>query len=63
MGKTALQVEAHNYTETDVINEAGRWRKRNVWSPGRSAWHAPKGVTTAKSGAERAEVSRSHSSG
>ena len=48
MGKTALQVEAHNYTETDVINEAGRWRKRNVWYPGRPVRNALKEVTTAQ---------------
>ena len=24
----------HNYTESAGINEAGRWRKRNVWYPG-----------------------------
>jgi len=24
-----------NYTESTGINEAGRWRERNVWYPGR----------------------------
>ena len=37
-----------NYTESCGIDVAGRWRERNVWYPGRSVWHAPKGVTTAQ---------------
>ena len=32
----------NSYTESCGINVAGRWRKRNVWYPGRSAWNAPK---------------------
>ena len=51
-----------NYTESCMINEADRWRGRNVWYPGRSVRYALKGVTTAESGAERTEVSRGHSS-
>ena len=27
----------NSYTESWVINVAGRWRERNVWYPGRSA--------------------------
>ena len=50
-----------NYTESYVINVADRWREGNVWYPGRSVRYAPKGVTTAESGADRAEVSRGHS--
>ena len=38
----------NNYTESCGINVAGRWRKRNVWSPGRSAWNASKGVNVAQ---------------
>lgn len=34
-----------NYTESCVINAAGRLRERNVMYPGRSARKAPKGVT------------------
>ena len=37
-----------NYTESCGVNAAGRWRERNVWYPGRSAWNALKGVTTAQ---------------
>jgi hypothetical protein len=33
-----------NYTESCEINVAGRWRERNVWYPGRSAWNASKEV-------------------
>ena len=51
-----------SYTESCVINEADRWRGRNVWYPGRSVRYASKGVTTAQSSAERIEVSRGHSS-
>ena len=36
-----------SYTESCVIDVAGRWRERNVWYPGRPAWHALKGVTVA----------------
>jgi hypothetical protein len=53
----------NNYTESHAIDEAGRWRKRIVWYPRRSAKHTLKGVTVAQSGAELAEVSRGHSSG
>ncbi|MST82884.1 arginase [Lachnospiraceae bacterium Oil+RF-744-WCA-WT-13] len=35
-----------NYTESAGINEAGRWRERNVWYPGRPVRYALKGVTT-----------------
>ena len=38
----------NNYTESCGINVAGRWRERNVWYPGRSAWNAPKGVNIAQ---------------
>ena len=51
-----------NYTESCMINVADRWREGNVWYLGRSVRYAPKGVTTAESGAERTEVSRGHSS-
>lgn len=37
-----------NYTEPCMVDAADRWRERNVWYPGRSAWNAPKGVTTAQ---------------
>ena len=40
------KLKPDNYTESCGINAAGRWRKRNVWYPGRSARNAPKGVTT-----------------
>ena len=52
----------NNYTESCGIDVADRWRERSVWYPGRSARHASKEVTTAKSSAERTEVSRGHSS-
>ena len=52
----------NNYTELCMVNVADRWRERNVWYPGRSVRYALKEVTTAKSSAERAEVSRGHSS-
>ena len=52
----------NNYTESCMINVADIWREGNVWYLGRSVWYAPKGVTTAESGAERTEVSRGHSS-
>ena len=51
-----------NYTESCIVDAADGWRERNVWYPGRSVRHALKGVTTAKSSAERTEVSRGHSS-
>ena len=54
--------KSDSYTESCRINEADGWRGRNVWYPGRSVRHALKGVTTAQSSAERAEVSRGHSS-
>ena len=31
----------NSYTESSGIDVAGRWRERNVWYPGRSAWNAP----------------------
>ena len=37
-----------SYTESCAIDAAGRWRERNVWYPGRSAWNALKGVNTAQ---------------
>jgi len=37
-----------NYTESCMVNVADIWRERNVWYQGRSAWNAPKGVTTAQ---------------
>ena len=52
----------NNYTESCAVNVADGWRERNVWYPGRSVRYALKEVTTAKSSAERAEVSRGHSS-
>ena len=52
----------NNYTESCMINEADRWRGRNVWYPGRSVRYALKGVTIAQSNAEHTEVSRGHSS-
>ena len=52
----------NNYTEPCMIDEADRWRGRNVWYLGRSVRYALKEVTTAKSSAERTEVSRGHSS-
>ena len=52
----------NNYTESCMINEADRWRGRNVWYLGRSVRYALREVTTAKSSAERTEVSRGHSS-
>ncbi len=50
-----------NYTESCMIDVADGWRERNVWYPGRSVRYALKEVTTAKSSAERTEVSRGHS--
>ena len=55
-------LKPNNYTESCMIDEADGWRGRNVWYPGRSVRYAPKGVTTVQSSAERAEVSRGHSS-
>ena len=43
----------NNYTESREINVAGRWRERNVWYPGRSAWDALKGVTAVIQGKPR----------
>ncbi|MEE0200172.1 MAG: hypothetical protein U0I51_06430 [Muricomes sp.] len=40
------KLKPNNYTESCVVNVADGWRERNVWYPGRSAWNAPKGVTT-----------------
>lgn len=54
--------KSYNYTESCMINEADIWRGRNVWYLGRSVRYALKEVTTAKSSAERTEVSRGHSS-
>ena len=51
----------NNYTESCMVNVADGWRERNVWYPGRSVRYALKEVTTAKSSAERTEVSRGHS--
>ena len=52
----------NSYTESCMINEADGWRGRNVWYLGRSVRQALKEVTTIQSSAERAEVSRGHSS-
>ncbi len=57
------KLKPNNHTESCMINVADRWREGNVWYLRRSVRYAPKGVTTAQSGAERAEVSRGHSSG
>jgi hypothetical protein len=57
-----IKLKPSNYTESCMIDEADRWRGRNVWYPGRSVRYALKGVTTAQSSAERTEVSRGHSS-
>ena len=35
----------NNYTESCGIDEAGRWRERNVWYPGRSVRNALRGAT------------------
>ena len=56
------KLKSNSYTESCRIDEADRWRGRNVWYLGRSVRHALKGVTIAQSSAERTEVSRSHSS-
>ena len=37
-----------SYTGSCRIDEADRWRGRNVWYPGRPVRHALKGATTAK---------------
>ena len=39
----------NNYTESCMINEADRWRGRNVWYPGRSVRYALKMLNTQKS--------------
>ena len=56
------KLKPNSYTESCMINEADGWRGRNVWYLGRSVRYALKGVTIAKSNAERIEVSRGHSS-
>ena len=56
------KLKPNNYTELCMINVADGWRERNVWYPGRSVRYALKEATTAKSSAERTEVSRGHSS-
>lgn len=43
-----LKSKPNSYTEPWVVNAADRWRERNVWYPGRSAWDALKGVNTAQ---------------
>ena len=43
----------NSYTELCGIDVAGRWRERNVWYPGRTAWNAPKGATAAIQGKPR----------
>ena len=40
------KLKPNNYTESCMVDVADGWRERNVWYPGRSAWNAPKGVTT-----------------
>ena len=57
-----VKLKPNNYTESCGINVTDGWRERNVWYPGRSVRYALKEVTTAKSNAERTEVSRGHSS-
>ena len=54
--------KSNNYTQSDMINEADRWRGRNVWYLGRSVWYALREVTIARSNAEHTEVDRGHSS-
>ena len=39
------KLKLNNYTESFVVKMTDRWRKRNVWYPGRSVWNALKGVT------------------
>ena len=41
------KMKPDSYTESCMVNAADRWRERNVWYPGRSAWNALKGVTVA----------------
>ena len=43
----------NSYTESCGIDVAGRWRERNVWYPGRSAWNAPKVATAVIQGKPR----------
>ena len=43
-----IKSKPNNYTELYAVNVADRWRKRNVWYPGRSVRYALKGVTTAE---------------
>ena len=57
-----IKSKPNNYTESCMINEADRWRGRNVWYLGRSVRYALKEVTITKSNAERTEVSRGYSS-
>ncbi len=40
-----LKSKPNNYTESCMINEADRWRGRNVWYLGRSVRYALKEVT------------------
>ena len=54
--------KSNNYTQSDMINEADRWRGRNVWYLGRSVWYALREVTIARSNAEHTGVDRGHSS-
>ena len=56
-----LKSKPNNYTESCMINEADRWRGRNVWYLGRSVRYALKGVKNEKGGGEGEEVSRGHS--
>ena len=58
-----IKMKPDNHPESGMVNVAGRWRERMCEYPGRSVRYALKGVTTAESSAERAEVSRGHSSG
>ena len=57
------KMKPNNHPESCMVDVAGRWRERTCEYPGRSVRHALKGVTIAKSNAERTEVSRGHSSG
>ncbi len=40
-----FKMKPNSYTESCGIDMADRWRERNVWYPGRSAWNALRRVT------------------
>ena len=54
--------KSNNYTESCMINDADRWRGRNVWYLGISVCYVSKEVTIAQNNAEHTEVYRGHSS-